>query len=154
MMAPGARNGRNPFFLAVGFIKPHLPFIFPENFLKYYPLKDIILPENPYSPADMPEVAWSNFDEIRIYKDIANKYGYGGINGTQYPDQVTKKLRRAYYSAISYTDSLVGKVIDTLEHLGLASNTIISFWGDHGWQLGEHREWCKQTNFELATQHL
>ena len=151
MLAPEARNGGHPFFLAVGFNKPHLPFLFPEKFLEYYPLNDIMLPENPYAPVDMPEVAWSNFDEIRNYKDIANIYGYGGINGKKYPDHVTKKLRRAYYSAISYIDSLVGKVVDTIDNLGLASNTIISFWGDHGWQLGEHGEWCKQTNFELAT---
>ena len=150
-LAPKARNGNQPFFLAVGFHKPHLPFLFPEKFLEHYPLNDIMLPDNPYAPNDMPQVAWSNFDEIRKYEDIMDKYGYGDINGTQFPDQVTKELRRAYYSAISYTDSLVGKVVDTLENLELAENTIISFWGDHGWQLGEHGEWCKHTNFELAT---
>ena len=151
MLASEARNGQQPFFLAVGFHKPHLPFLFPEQFLKHYPINDIQTPDNPYAPIGMPQVAWSNFDEIRKYDDIMNNYGYGDINGTQFPDTVVKQLRRAYYSAISYTDSLVGKVVDTLENLGLASNTIISFWGDHGWQLGEHGEWCKHTNFELAT---
>ena len=150
-LAPQARHGDQPFFLAVGFHKPHLPFLFPEKFLEYYPMSDIRLPENPYAPIDMPQVAWSDFDEIRKYEDIMNKYGYGNINGTLFPDNVVKDLRRAYYSAISYVDSLVGKVVETLENLGLANNTIISFWGDHGWQLGEHGEWCKHTNFELAT---
>ena len=60
-------------------------------------------------------------------------------------------LRRAYYSAISYTDSLIGKVVNKIEKLSMLQNTVISFLGDHGWQLGEHGEWCKQTNFELAS---
>ena len=60
-------------------------------------------------------------------------------------------MRRAYFAAVSYIDDLVGQVVSELDHLGLRNNTIISFWGDHGWQLGEHGEWAKHTNFELAT---
>ena len=77
-------------------------------------------------------------------------YGYGAIN-TSIPDFKVKELRRAYYAALSYTDYLIGQVTGALEELGLANDTVISFWGDHGWQLGEHGEWCKHTNFELAT---
>ena len=98
----------------------------------------------------MPEIAWSDYDEMRRYLDIQEKYGYGAIN-TTLPDAVVKDLRRAYYASVSYTDSLVGEVIQALEDAGLANNTIISFWGDHGWQIGEHGEWCKHTNFEIAT---
>lgn len=97
-----------------------------------------------------PKIAWSNFDEIRKYSDIGNKYGYGSINST-YPDSVVLSLRRAYYASISYVDSLIGQILNTLATLGLASNTVVVFVGDHGWQLGEHGEWCKHTNFELAT---
>ena len=149
-LAPKAVNGDSNFFLAVGFHKPHLPFIFPASFLDHYPEKDIHLPANPYAPTQLPEIAWSNFDELRWYKDIAYKYGHGTMN-TTLPDVLVKQLRRAYYAAVSYTDSLVGQVIGALEHLGLADSTVISFFGDHGWQLGEHGEWCKHTNFELAT---
>jgi len=67
------------------------------------------------------------------------------------PDNLLNLFRRSYYGAVSYTDAQIGKVLDTLEILGLKNNTIVVFWGDHGWQLGEHGEWCKMTNFEVAT---
>ena len=149
-LAPKALAGEQNFFLAVGFHKPHLPFVFPARFMKYYPDDAIRLPSNPYAPVDMPEVAWSDFDELRKYSDIRTYYGYGAIN-TTLPDGKVKEMRRAYYSALSYVDYLVGVVIGELEALGLANSTVISFWGDHGWQLGEHGEWCKHTNFELST---
>ena len=96
------------------------------------------------------QIAWSVFDEIRKFGDIGTRYGYGSIN-TTYPDDVVLSLRRAYFASITYVDSLVGQVLDSLTDLGLESNTIVTFVGDHGWQLGEHGEWCKHTNFELAT---
>ncbi|ELT91756.1 hypothetical protein CAPTEDRAFT_228962 [Capitella teleta] len=98
----------------------------------------------------MPEVAWTDFSELRSYKDINTQYGFGGINSTL-PDDVVIDLRRAYYAAISHTDDLVGQVMQALEDEGLSDSTIVSFWGDHGWQIGEHGEWCKHTNFEIAT---
>jgi len=95
------------------------------------------------------QIAWSNFDEIRKYADIKTHYGYGSIN-TTYPDSVVLSLRRAYYASISYIDSLVALLLNGLSGAGLDSNTIVVFVGDHGWQLGEHGEWCKHTNFEHA----
>ena len=71
------------------------------------------------------------------------------MNSTM-PARVVKELRRAYDSAVSWTDSLIGRVIDELDSIRLANNTIVSFWCDHGWQLGEHSEWSKHTNFEIA----
>lgn len=147
-VAPDAKSGTRPFFVAVGFRKPHLPFVFPKSLLKYYP--NVSLPDNPYAPVNMPEVAWYNYGGLRSYKDIAKLNASGAIN-TTLPGEVVLLLRRAYYSALTWTDSLIGRVIKELDDLGLSSNTIISFWGDHGYQLGEHGEWCKQTNFELAT---
>ena len=149
-VAPAAKTGEKPFFVAVGFHRPHLPFAFPESLLKWYPESDIHIPDNEYAPTDMPEVAWADYAELRNYQDIAKLHLNGSIN-TTIPDKVVMNLRRAYYSALTWTDSLVGRVIEELDSLGLADNTIISFWGDHGWQLGEHGEWCKHTNFELAT---
>jgi iduronate 2-sulfatase/deleted-in-malignant-brain-tumors protein 1 len=67
------------------------------------------------------------------------------------PDDYTRKLRRAYYACISYTDTQIGKVVNELQELGFADDTIIVLWADHGWQLGEHNHWTKHTNFEDAT---
>ena len=142
-----------PFFAAVGFHKPHLPFIFPAEFIKYYPPEKINLPPNSFAPVNMPPIAWHNYKTEGVlcsFTDMRYSNYSGNINSTM-ADIVVLNLRRAYYSAISYIDSLVGKVVDKIGKLGLAHNTIISFLGDHGWQLGEHGEWCKQTNFELAT---
>ena len=66
------------------------------------------------------------------------------------PSQKIKELRRAYYAAVSYADYNIGRLLDKLSDLGLADSTVVVLWGDHGWQLGEHSEWCKHTNFEIA----
>jgi iduronate 2-sulfatase len=145
-----AKTPQQPFFLAVGFHKPHLPFVFPEEFLQYYPQETVHLPDNPYAPVNMPDVAWYGYDGLRGYKDIHALNVTGKIN-TTIPAFKVLELRRAYYSALSFTDFLLGEVMGALRDHGLATNTIVSFVGDHGWQLGEHGEWCKQTNFELAT---
>lgn len=146
-----AKSGEENFFVAVGFHKPHLPFVFPESFMqKYYPLSSIQLPQHPHPPVNMPSIAWFTYGGLREFSDIVALNVTGDIN-TTLPDRAVLELRRAYYSAVSYIDSLVGRVITELDNLGLANSTIISFFGDHGWQLGEHGEWCKQTNFEIAT---
>lgn len=148
--AAKAKSGKQKFFIAVGFHKPHLPFVFPEEFLSYYPEDEIKLPDNPYAPVDMPDVAWYSCKGLLGHEDIKKLNVTIKINDSL-PADLTRTLRRAYYSALSFTDSLVGKVLAELDRLGLSNDTIVSFWGDHGWQLGEHGEWCKQTNFELAT---
>lgn len=147
-VAPAAKSGEKPFFVAVGFRKPHLPFVFPKSMFNFYP--GVHLPDNPYAPVNMPKVAWYSFGGLRSYKDIKNLNSSGAIN-TTFPGQVVLELRRAYYSALTWTDIQLGRVLTELHSLGLSNNTIVSFWGDHGYQLGEHGEWCKQTNFELAT---
>jgi len=96
------------------------------------------------------QIAWSNFDELRKFSDVGSQYGFGSIN-TTLPDSLVLTLRRAYFASVSYIDSLVGLVLNQLSALNLTSNTVVMFVGDHGWQLGEHGEWCKHTNFELAT---
>ena len=149
-LAPNALSGKQPFFLAVGFHKPHLPFSVPEEFFELYPKDKIRLPDNPYAPVNMPPIAWCSYVELRSYDDIAALHATGDPN-TILPDDVVMDLRRAYYSGISLIDALVGELLSELNSLGLANNTIVSFLGDHGWQLGEHGQWCKHTNFELAT---
>ena len=149
-VARRSQHGNHPFFLAVGFHKPHLPFIFPASMLQHYPMSNISLPSNPYAPVNMPSIAWNDYHELRQFSDMKALNVTGELNSTL-PDSTIMDLRRAYYSAVSWTDSLIGRVVDELERLGVADNTIISFFGDHGWQLGEHAEWAKTTNFEIAT---
>jgi len=152
-LAPEALLGVQPFFMGLGYRRPHLPFYFPEEFLNLYPLEDIHLPENQFIPENMPEIAWSNYGEIRKFTDTSNAVlglpNLGDLN-TTFPDYKTVALRRAYYAAISYVDQQIGIVLNTLQELGLAENTIVVLWGDHGWQLGEHNEWCKHNNFEVS----
>ena len=151
-----------PFFLAVGFHKPHLPFYAPQKYFDMYPeASDVPLPANPDAPVDMPPIAWSVWGELRSYTDIkklfANTSGCetdakASIEGKEcrVPDNIVRELRRAYYSCISYTDAQIGRVMNELETQGFVDDTVIVLWADHGWQLGEHNEWCKHTNFEDA----
>jgi arylsulfatase A-like enzyme len=134
-----------PFFLAVGFLKPHLPFVAPKKYFDLYPpAEQIKLPENRERPAGAPELAFTDSGELR---------GYQGMpKGNQpFSDTQTRELIRAYYAATSYMDAQLGRVLGELDKLGLRDNTIIILWGDHGWHLGEQGQWCKHTNFENAT---
>ena len=149
-LASTAKSGDQNFFLAVGFQRPRLPVVFPEEYADYYPLDDIQFPPNPYLPVDMPYIAWCNYELLQTYGDFMDANVIAEFNVT-IPDHLTIGLRRAYYSAVTYVDDLFGEILQTLEDLGLAENTIVSFFGDHGFSLGEHAEWGKQTNFELST---
>ena len=126
---------------------------FPEEFLEYYPKESIDLPDNPNAPINLPDIAWSSPPIFRQFIDVyPNTTGIpdlGQINVTL-PNDKIKELRRAYYAATSYADHQLGIVIDELYKQGVAEDTIIVFWGDHGWQLGEHAEWCKHNNFEIT----
>jgi arylsulfatase A-like enzyme len=133
-----------PFFLAVGFVKPHLPFIAPK---KYWDLYDrSALPLAPFqqlpqgSPNDL--AFYSNSGELRAYSDIPKT---GPI-----PEAQQRELVHGYAACVSYIDAQVGLLMQTLADCGVADNTIICFWGDHGWHLGEHGHWGKLTNYEDA----
>ena len=141
--------GHYPFFLAVGFHRPHLPFVFPDSVLKFYPTEDIKQPDNPYAPINLPDIAWSSYPELRGFRDIDVLQLTGNVN-TTLPDFKAIELRRAYYAAVTWMDSQVGRVLGALKDSGYWNNTVVVFLGDHGWQLGEHAEWCKHTNFEIS----
>ena len=143
-------NNSNNFFLAVGFRKPHLPFVFPDKYLDLYPEQNISLPLNPFTPSQMPKYAWSKWNELREYADITG-LGLSGNPNVTLPDAVTLQLRRAYYASVSFIDDQVGLVLDALVTQGLADSTVVVFLGDHGWMLGEHGGWCKHNNFEVST---
>jgi arylsulfatase A-like enzyme len=135
-------NQKQPFFLAVGFIKPHLPFVAPKKYYDMYDPDKIQLASNPFRPKDAPEYAIQPGGEMRSYHGIPD----GSI-----PRDLARQLKNGYYAAISYMDAQVGKVLDELERLDLAKNTIVVVWGDHGWKLGEHDAWCKHSNCENDT---
>jgi iduronate 2-sulfatase len=136
----GLKGKSEPFFLGVGFAKPHLPFVSPQRYWDLYDPAKIALAPNPFHPKDAPEYALTSSGELRNYHGMPAQ---GPI-----PDDLARKLRHGYYAAISYTDAQIGKVLDELDRQGLRQNTIIVLWGDHGWKLGEHGEWCKHSNVE------
>lgn len=137
------RDLGEPFFLAVGFLRPHLPFNAPKKYWDLYERNEIMDTPNHFFPIDAPKEAFYNWGEMRSYQFIPRE-------GVVESEAQRRTLRHGYYAATSYADAMVGRVIDALERLGMAENTVIVLWGDHGWQLGEHTFWCKHTNFEVA----
>jgi iduronate 2-sulfatase len=131
-----------PFFLAVGFLKPHLPFCAPQRYWDLYDRGSFPLAALKDPPGGAPSYAPQFGGELRNYKDIPAK---GALD-----DDLQRTLIHGYYAAMSYMDAQLGRVLDTLEETGLSKNTIILLWGDHGWHLGDHGMWCKHTNYEQA----
>lgn len=132
-----------PFFIGVGFLNPHLPFVSPKKYWELYDEGDIKLPENMYPPKDAPSYAGTSWGELRQYVGIPEK---GPVDKEQ-----AREMIHGYYAAVSYVDACVGKLLDELDSLKLRDDTIVILWGDHGWQLGEHSYWCKHTNYDVAT---
>ena len=132
----------SPFFMAVGFLKPHLPFNAPAKYWEMYGPEDIALPDNYLQPETTPGEAFHNSGELRAYADIPKK---GLVT-----NEMAKKLIHGYYACVSYTDAQIGKLLTALQELGLDNNTVVILWGDHGWNLGDHQLWCKHCNFESS----
>ncbi len=139
-----ASESRTPFFLAVGFLKPHLPFVAPKRYWDLYDPSKLPMPELTTPPAGAPSYAPQFGGELRNYRDIP-------AGDQKLSDELTRELIHGYYAATSYMDAQVGRVLTALEELKLDSNTIVILWGDHGWHLGDHGMWCKHTNYEQAT---
>ncbi|MCK9410670.1 MAG: sulfatase [Prolixibacteraceae bacterium] len=133
------RSNGESFFLAVGFKKPHLPFNAPKKYWDLYDRKSIHLPSNYFFPEKTPDDARFNWFELRAYDGIPQE---GPL-----PDSTALNLIHGYYACVSYVDAQIGRVLDALEDIGLAGNTIVVLWGDHGWFLGEHGFWTKHSNF-------
>ena len=134
-----------PFFLAVGFVKPHLPFIAPKKYWDLYDRESLPLAAFQQLPQGSPHdlAFYSNSGELRSYSDVSKT---GAISEAQ-----QRELVHGYAACVSYIDALVGKLMETLKECGIEDNTIICFWGDHGYHLGEHGHWGKVTNYEDAT---
>ena len=136
------KSKNQPFFLAVGFAKPHLPFVAPKKYWDLYDPNTIPVPTIDHLPEGSPSFAGHISGELHNYPGVPKE--------NPIPKDFAKSLRHGYYACISYTDAQIGKVLDALDKEGLSDSTIIVLWGDHGWQLGDHGLWHKHTNFELA----
>ena len=132
-----------PFFLALGFKKPHLPFVAPKKYWDMYNREEMKVAPYQEHAKNSPELAYKLWGEIHGYSDIPDE---GPI-----PIEKQKELIHGYYACVSYVDAQVGRVLDHLKELGLDKNTLVVLWGDHGWHLGDHGLWTKHSNFEQAT---
>ena len=132
-----------PFFLAVGFHKPHLPFNAPKSHWDRYDREALPLALNTSAPENVTEYSLTEFGELRGY--------FGMPKEGPIPEDLARTLVHGYCACVSYMDAQVGRVLDEVERLGLKDNTVVILWGDHGWKLGEHGSWCKHTNFDIDT---
>jgi iduronate 2-sulfatase len=135
-----------PFFLALGYFRPHLPFAVPKKYWDLYHPDSIPLANNPYVPRNSPVMSMNSMYELR---------GYDGSKNLKHPtvhvmaEDTARILKQGYYASVSYVDAQFGRILEHLKKENLYDNTIIIVWGDHGWKLGEHNGWCKQTNYNI-----
>lgn len=137
-----------PFFLSVGYYRPHLPFNAPKKYWDMYKRDEIPLAENQFVPEGVPAFLVHGDAELRGYSDCKDLPFPGDA---PWDTERQKEIKHGYYASVSYTDAQIGRLLDALERLGLSENTIVVLWGDHGWKLGEHNGWCKQTTYEIDT---
>lgn len=130
-----------PFFLAYGLIKPHLPFNAPKKYWDLYDRNKISVADNQYKPKNAPKV-------LNTSRELTAQYS--AHNGFPEQEQFHRLARHGYFASVSYIDAQIGKVMKKLEDLGLADNTIVVLWGDHGWLLGEHNFWGKHNTLDMA----
>ena len=137
-----------PFFLATGFVRPHLPFVVPRKYWDLYDRDAIPLAISPALPSAAPDFAMNTMYELRDYIDFfaTPRPGEGSLTRQQ-----QRRLVHGYYASVSFIDAQVGRLLTEIDELGLADNTVVVLWSDHGWKLGEHNSWCKQTNYEIDT---
>jgi arylsulfatase A-like enzyme len=139
-----AQHPEQPFFLAVGFANPHVPWVAPKRYWDLYRDEDMPLPENRFAPRNAPAFAATSG---------ADFYWYGNVpKDRNITPEFGRKCLHGYLAAISYVDAGVGRLLDELDKLNLRDNTMIVFWGDHGYYMGEHNWWgSKHNNYEGAT---
>jgi iduronate 2-sulfatase len=137
-----------PFFMGLGFFRPHLPFVAPKKYWDMYPKGSLTPASNNYLPENIPVMSTNANYELRnyvYYRDV------GRPEDEPLNADTSDVLKRGYYACVSYIDACIGQLIQGLKEMGVYDNTIIVIWGDHGWKLGEHNGWGKQTNFHIDT---
>ncbi len=139
---------QEPFFLAIGYQKPHLPYVAPKKYWDLYDRGKIPLADNPFLPEKAPLFAMNFMWELACYRDFS-----GVLKPTEgeLSEEQARLLKHGYYACVSYIDAQIGRLIDALDRHHLRDNTIIVFLSDHGAKLGEHRSWGKKTNYEIDT---
>jgi arylsulfatase A-like enzyme len=142
-----------PFFLAAGFLRPHLPFVVPRKYWEMYDREKIPLAENSYLPQGAPAVAFGDRNQGGLYelRDYIDYFDTPSLFEGSLPKERQRELKHGYYAAVSFIDAQIGRLLAELGRLELTDNTIVVLWSDHGWKLGEHNGWCKQTNYEMDT---
>ncbi len=140
-----------PFFLAVGFKKPHLPFVAPSKYWNLYKRDDFKVAPFQQKSSNPVEPAYHNSSELRSYGEVPDFDSYSSNPAKHMPVGKQKELIHGYYACTSFIDVQIGLLLAELKKLGLEKNTVVVLWGDHGWHLGDHGLWCKHTNFEQAT---
>ena len=131
-----------PFFLALGFVKPHLPFTAPKKYWDMHDPRAFALAGDQVHPDGAPSYAGKKGGEIVNYAPLTVDH--------LKDEDIQRKLIHGYYAAASFADAQIGRVLDELDRLSLSQNTLIVLWGDHGWHLGDHGYWTKHTNYEQA----
>ena len=135
-----SENQTQPFFLAVGFVRPHLPFSAPKKYWDLYDKEEIPLPEFESPPKGAPKFAVKKGGEINNFKPIDPS------RDKPYSKELKRNLIHGYFASVSYMDEQMGRLMREIKRLELDKNTIIVLWGDHGWHLGDHGIWTKHTN--------
>jgi arylsulfatase A-like enzyme len=144
------KEADTPFYIAVGFVKPHLPFTAPQKYWDLYSQDQIGLSPATAKPDNAPDQAWHPSGELRDWYDGVPDIPPRWVDNV--PGDTARTLRHGYFAAASYSDAQVGKVLDAIERLGLKENTVVILSGDHGYSLGDHTMWNKHSLFTLATQ--
>lgn len=139
-----AADPSKPFFIAAGFARPHLPFSAPKKYWDLYDPAKLPMPEMENAPEGAPAEAQKRGGEISQYTPVPTE------PVDHFSDELKRKLIHGYYASTSYVDAQIGRVLKALDETGLAENTIVVLWGDHGFLLGELGIWTKHVNYELA----
>lgn len=140
-------KSNQPFYMGLGYFRPHLPFAAPKKYWDMYNPKKMPMPDNPEIPKNAPIYTMNSMYELR---------GYDGFQHIGHPtssykmnEDTIRTLRQGYYASVSYVDALLGDLISHMKKIGIYDNTIIVVWGDHGWKLGDHNSWGKMTNYNI-----
>ena len=136
-----------PFYMGLGFFRPHLPFAVPKKYWDLYDPNKIPLAKNKEIPKGAPLYSMNSMYELRHYDGFSH-IGHPTSSYRMKEDTI-RTLRQGYYASVSYVDALLGDLFTHLMDLGIYENTIIVIWGDHGWKLGDHNSWGKMTNYNI-----
>lgn len=139
-----------PFYMGLGYFRPHLPFAVPKRYWDMYDREKMPLAHNPDIPEGAALHTMNSMYELRHY-DGFNHIGHPTSDFVMSED-TARILRQGYYASVSYVDALIGDIVDHLKKLDIYDNTIIVIWGDHGWKLGDHNSWGKMTNYNIDLQ--